>query len=388
MRRSAWFVLIAVALPFVAACSSEVGESERAYDTATSEPTGSGGGTSTSDPGSSASTGGTTGDSDAGLGLAGASSGDSAAPGSSNNNGSGVAEPGTLTAGVWDDNRNFERFLGYRASLFEQQLAGLLTLTEAEHQSAFDALVGVPPARQTLDVSLVVDTTGSMGDELNYLQAEFIALSSTIQERHPNAAQRWSLILYRDVGDEYVVRSFDFSSDLDTFRKNLAAQSAGGGGDFPEAPDQAFAAMNQQGWRTGSSAARVAFWVADAPHHAENAAAFSKEIRTAQQQGISVYPIASSGIDELTELTMRSAAQLTGGRYIFLTNDSGVGGDHKEPTIPCYFVTKLDKAILRMIDIEMSGVYAEPDAADILRTGGNPQDGACALESGDTVYAY
>ena len=50
---------------------------------------------------------------------------------------------------------------------------------------------------------------------------------------------------------------------------------------------------------------------------------------------------------------MRSAAQLTGGRYLFLTDDSGVGGEHKEPNIPCYFVTRLDHAILRMVDIEM-----------------------------------
>jgi hypothetical protein len=103
---------------------------------------------------------------------------------------------------------------------------------------------------------------------------------------------------------------------------------------------------------------------------------------------VHIYPVASSGVDELTELTMRSAAQLTGGRYLFLTNDSGVGGDHKEPSIPCYFVTKLDDAILRMVDIEMSGVYHEPNASEVLRTGGDPQNGACELESGQTVYVF
>ena len=101
-----------------------------------------------------------------------------------------------------------------------------------------------------------------------------------------------------------------------------------------------------------------------------------------------MYPVASSGIDELTELSMRQAAQLTGGRYLFLTDDSGVGGAHKEPTIPCYFVTKLDAAILRMVDVELSGDYREPSSDEILRTSGDLTDGSCTLESGDTVLAY
>jgi hypothetical protein len=65
-----------------------------------------------------------------------------------------------------------------------------------------------------------------------------------------------------------------------------------------------------------------------------------------------------------------------------------VGGPHQEPTIPCYFVTRLDHAILRMIDIEMTGTYREPDPSQVLRTGGNPEDGACTLASGEQVRVF
>ncbi len=85
---------------------------------------------------------------------------------------------------------------------------------------------------------------------------------------------------------------------------------------------------------------------------------------------------------------MRTAAQLTLGRYIFLTNDSGVGDSHKEPSIPCYFVTRLDAAIARMVDIELTGTYREPAPAEVIRTGGNPQNGACKLESGTEVTIF
>jgi hypothetical protein len=234
----------------------------------------------------------------------------------------------------------------------------------------------------------VIDTTGSMGDEIDYLQAELGAISKSIQASYPNASQRWSLVVYRDQGDDYVVRTFDFDANVDHFRTNLAAQSVDGGGDFPEAPEAAFAEVVKLSWRSDADTARLAFWVADAPHHEESAQKLAAALRATRELDVHVYPVASSGVDELTELTMRSAAQLTGGRYLFLTDDSGVGGAHKEPTIPCYFVTRLDKAIVRMVDVEMSGTYHEPAASDVLRTGGNVQDGACTLASGAMVAAF
>lgn len=337
--------------------------------------TGAGGSTGSSAP---ASGGSADGDS----GTEGAKPSDPAAPSVGNQ-----VEASTLTAGTWDDNRNFERFESYRKKLKDRQLSGMLPSSDEEHAQAQKSFAQ-PAPREQLDVSLVIDTTGSMGDEIAYLQKEFLALSSAIEDKYPNAAQRWSLVAYRDMGDEYVTRVFDFSDNVMEFRDKLAEQSAGGGGDFPEAPDAALAAMAQLSWRSEDKVARLAFLVADAPHHNENAEAMLDAIRGARELGVHLYPVASSGVDELTEVSMRSAAQLTGGRYLFLTDDSGVGGAHKEPTIPCYFVTKLDKAILRMVNIEISGVYVEPAEDDIIRTGGDPKDGSCKLESGEVVEAF
>ena len=295
--------------------------------------------------------------------------------------------PGILTAGAWDDSRNLERFLAYRDELAAEQMAGMPASEEQAHRDAA-ARALEPVEHATLDIALVIDTTGSMGDELAYLQTEFDAIAAAIDARYPNSEQRWALVVYRDEGDEYVTRSFDFGDGVGSFRARLEAQSAGGGGDYPEASDAALEAMNQLGWRSDPATARLAFWVADAPHHVERAAPIAAAVEVAAAQDVHVYPVASSGVDELTEYSMRAAAQLTLGRYLFLTDDSGVGGEHKEPSIPCYFVTRLDDAILRMVDIEMSGVYREPAQADVIRTGGNPAEGACRLESGQTVFVF
>jgi len=41
-----------------------------------------------------------------------------------------------------------------------------------------------------------------------------------------------------------------------------------------------------------------------------------------------------------------------------------------------------------MIDIELSVTYYEPDPAGVIRTGGNPQSGACILGSDQEVRPY
>jgi len=300
----------------------------------------------------------------------------------------GEAQPGTLTAGAWDDNLNFARFTQYRSKLMQSGMPGVMPTDDEAHVDAHELFAQEQGARQQLDIALMIDTTGSMGDEISYLQQELESISKTIEDAYPDSDQHWALVVYRDTSDAYVTHQIDFTADVDAFRAELNEQSADGGGDLPEAPDAAFIELNRLSWREGEDVARLAFWVADAPHHEQNAESMMDGVLGAQALGVHVYPVASSGIDELTELTMRSSAQLTGGRYLFLTDDSGIGGDHKEPSIPCYFVTRLDNALLRMVDIEMTGEYRGPDPAAVIRTGGKPEDGACQLESGDQVEIF
>jgi len=243
------------------------------------------------------------------------------------------------------------------------------------------------PTVTGLDLAFVIDTTGSMGDELTYVQSELDNIVGGIATQFPGINQRWALVAYRDLGDEYVVLSFDFTTDLASFRANLAARKALNGGDTPEAVDQALAATTQLGWRDGATA-RVAFWIADAPHHVGLENKVVSALGAAVAKGIHIYPVAASGIDDLGEFDMRTAAEVTGGRYLFLTNDSGIGGSHAEPHIPCYYVTTLESAMRRMVATEVTGVYMPPAPSDILRTGGDPQNQQCTLSSGEPVTAW
>ncbi|MBM4069417.1 MAG: VWA domain-containing protein [Planctomycetes bacterium] len=232
------------------------------------------------------------------------------------------------------------------------------------------ALPGVQtPLPRGLDLAIMLDTTGSMGDELRHLQAEIRGIATAVRKKFPEVNQRYALVLYRDEGDDYVVRRFDFTSSLEEFHGRLAKQSAGGGGDYPEAVHRAFEEAQQLRWQE-SDTARVLFWVADAPPHSQHVARAMAAADNLRKNGVVIYPIACSGYDDSTEFLMRSCALLTGGQFLFLTDDSGVGNSHAEPKIPYYQVERLERLIVRMIAGELSGRRIDADPADIIRTVG------------------
>lgn len=295
---------------------------------------------------------------------------------------------GQLTAGIFDDNLSFDFFTDYLKHHAAQQ-RGALPITAEEMQASYEESKKQRPRPTDLDISLVIDTTGSMGDELAYLKQELGSLASEISERFPQASQRWSLVVFRDEGDEYVTRKYNFTDDIQVFQGTLNGQTYGGGGDFPEAPDQGIAESVSLSWRTSDDVAKMMFLVADAPHHDENRKAMADAIRSARDGGLHIYPVASSGVDELTERSFRQAAQLTLGRYLFLTDDSGLGGSHKAPTLPCYYVTTLKKAILRSVEAELSGSSPAPTPAETVRfVGGLNDEGNCYYGDGYSARPF
>lgn len=215
------------------------------------------------------------------------------------------------------------------------------------------------PKPGALDVALVIDTTGSMGDELAYLQAE---LADVIDEIRTKVGQsfkiRLSVNFYRDHGDAYVVRDFPFTEDLDEALADLAAQGFDGGGDFPEAVTEALdSAVHDHAW-SESAVARLAFLVLDAPPHESpgDIASIQESVVDAARKGIRIIPVASSGVDKSTEFFLRFIDIATGGTYVFLTNHSGIGGEHLEPTIGEYQVELLNDLLVRLITEAVQGV--------------------------------
>lgn len=211
-------------------------------------------------------------------------------------------------------------------------------------------LVEMDEAHQTpdtVDVAFVVDTTGSMADELNYIQSELVDVIERADARTEGVSFRVAAAMYRDEGDAYVSRGKDFTraSRIANF---MGRQSADGGGDYPEAVEAGLEEALAFEW-SESARARLLFLVLDAPPHGERIEQIRDLTRKAAERGVRIIPVSASGIDKETEHLLRSISVLTGGTYTFLTNDSGIGNDHLEPTVGDFKVELLNDLLLRLI---------------------------------------
>ncbi len=218
-------------------------------------------------------------------------------------------------------------------------------------------------AAKVLDLMFVIDTTGSMGDELNYLQAELENVIETVAADNAQMLDiRVSVNFYRDQGDQYVVRSFPFTTDVADMVDILGMQLASGGGDYPEAVEAALTdAVFDHEW-SDDATARLLFLVLDAPpHHTDGIVTeLGEAIDEAARLGVRVVPLAASGVDKDTESMLRLMDVATGGTYTFLTDHSGIGNSHIEPTIGDYEVERLNNLLIRVINESVADGAALP----------------------------
>ncbi|MBA3941056.1 MAG: VWA domain-containing protein [Sphingopyxis sp.] len=228
-----------------------------------------------------------------------------------------------------------------------------------------------------LDLMLVVDTTGSMGDEIRYLQSELRSIIASITAKHRDLDIRIGFVFYRDLGDDYVTRTVMFDRDIGKVQGTLAQQYATGGGDYPEAMDQALIRAVGQEWRP--DAVKSLLLVADAPPHDEWFGRTWQAAEAARAKRIHITPVAASGVADKAEYAMRAMAAATQSRYLFLTDDSGVGNPHAPPAIDCYLVTRLDALVRRVVDSQISGRRIEPEDQEIIRSVGKYDAGKCIL---------
>jgi hypothetical protein len=226
------------------------------------------------------------------------------------------------------------------------------------------------PAPTTLDVMFVIDATGSMGDEITYIKSELESVIDRVRENHSDrVAIRLAANFYRDQGDEYVVRAFPFTESTFEAIGFIRDNEAGGGGDFPEAVEEALEdGIEKHDW-SPSARARLMFMVLDAPPHYDEARIrqIQNLAKRAAEKGIRIIPVASSGIDKETEFLLRLLGIYSGGTYTFLTDDSGIGNSHLKPSIGKYDIEYLDDLMVRLIGRWVEEVTIDEELRAALR---------------------
>ena len=268
------------------------------------------------------------------------------------------------------------------AYLFPQTTTGKIFVKSGENSAnaEFDrdnreievVLDGSEAVENLIQIMLVVDITGSMGDELSYLQAELADVVERIVATNPNTKIELALLFYGDDVDKDLKLTYhDFinvndAEGIQVQVDNILSQKLAWGGDPPEAVDEALELAMEKSWND-SAATKIIFHLLDAPHHSNDydpqrryEERYTAAVEKAASMGVRICPVICSGADKVCEYVVRQASIYTGGTTIFVTSHSGIGGDHLDPEIPDLVVEKLNDLMVRLVNGYHTGVFAEP----------------------------
>jgi uncharacterized protein YegL len=187
--------------------------------------------------------------------------------------------------------------------------------------AAFSAAVAKP----SVEVAFVLDTTGSMGGLIEGAKRKIWSIATAIVDSNPDADIRMGLVAYRDIGDEYVTRTFDLTTDIQDLYANLLELKARGGGDWPESVNEALdVAVNKLRWTPAGDVRRIVFLVGDAPPHMDYAqdTKYPVTLAVAKQKDIIINAVLAGNAQD-TARVWRDIAQNGNGRFIPIPQDGG-----------------------------------------------------------------
>ena len=239
----------------------------------------------------------------------------------------GVQQPGTPKVTAWD-------------------------VQQEEADVNFYQITGAKEPAKKADIAFIVDATGSMGDEIAFLKKDLMNILDRVKGGQGDIELRTGTVFYRDEGDDYVTKYSQFTDDYRQTIQYIAMQNARGGGDHPEAVHTALETGLQNLDWNASARARIAFLVLDAPAHQDHQGvieSLQRSIENYAKYGIKIIPVFCSSPTKECEFMCRYFSILSGGTYVFLTDDSGVGGDHIEASVGDFQVEALNDLLVRLI---------------------------------------
>lgn len=144
----------------------------------------------------------------------------------------------------------------------------LLAIVMAVVMIASVCVIGASAKANVLDLAFVVDTTGSMSDDIYRVKNDMSAYLDKLNEM--GVDYRIAIVDYRDFPDrgssyDYAYRvALDFSNDSTTIVSAINSLSLGNGGDTPETLYSALIdGLDELSWRSGSGKAAIV--MGDAP---------------------------------------------------------------------------------------------------------------------------
>lgn len=193
-------------------------------------------------------------------------------------------------------------------------LVGWLSLAACVAPGSASAGAAPAPFRE-VEVCFVLDTTGSMANLIKAARDKIWFIANEIVSAPSMPAVKLCLLAFRDREDAYVTRHTLLTTDVDRIYGELAQFQAEGGGDTPEAVNQALSeAIDASGWSPRDEVLKLIFLVGDAPPKVYAGEPQYPELAArAAARGIVINPVLC-GEDDETRRTWDSIAKLAHGR--------------------------------------------------------------------------
>jgi Mg-chelatase subunit ChlD len=182
------------------------------------------------------------------------------------------------------------------------------------------------PAKPTIEVCFVLDTTGSMGGLIDGAKIKIWAIANEIIRTEPRPTVKIALIGYRDRNDAYVTKVFDLTDDIDLVFKNLQEFKADGGGDGPESVNQALhEAAEKIAWSESKDVTKIVFLVGDAPPHMdyENDVRYPDVCKLAVKKDLIINTVQCGSMTQTTPI-WQEIARLAEGSYVAIPQSGGM----------------------------------------------------------------
>jgi Mg-chelatase subunit ChlD len=193
-------------------------------------------------------------------------------------------------------------------------------------QPLFAKTVPTSQSKPRIEVCFVLDTTGSMGGLIEGAKQKIWSIANEMISAQPTPELKLGLIGYRDRGDEYVVKSFSLTDDIDAIYGHLREFQAGGGGDAPESVNEALLeAIHKMPWSNDSKVLKIIFLVGDAPPHMDypNGPKYPDLCREAAKKDLIINTIQCGEMAE-TKPIWQEIAKLSEGSYVGISQSGNV----------------------------------------------------------------
>jgi TonB family protein len=198
-----------------------------------------------------------------------------------------------------------------------------LPLPSGGHDPVRLELPGPGPLASPLacDLVFVIDTTISMKRWLDPIRQVVDRVASNLAAANPPLALRCGLVLFRDRGEDYLVRTAPLNADLESLRAALDKAVAEGGGDIPEDLGAGLrAAVKDMAW--AGEGLRLVFAFTDAVPATRpgplgaGGARYADACAAALEAGVKVFTIGMGEVSMEGDYALRQIAQYTGAAYL------------------------------------------------------------------------